>query len=141
MAKLGEGLRNVAGALADSVGITGFREGWRFARKDYNGPLSRPVAAGAGTLLAVEEIFGPNSIRDAIIEDNVSTTSEYYKGNSFYASMFLDGLSFAGAVGVGLLANSFEAALATKVGLNAGTSFAVRTYDSIQRRSTQKASA
>ncbi|MEK7551737.1 MAG: hypothetical protein AAB532_04020 [Patescibacteria group bacterium] len=137
MAKLGEGLRNISGAAADSIGLTGIRSGWKEAREGYRGRFSVPVAAGSGVLLGVEEIVGPNLTRDLIIDDNLSTTSEYPKsGASFSASMFLDGLSFAGSVGVGVITRSLEAAIVTKVALNAVTSFAVRTADSIQRERT-----
>ena len=135
MAKLGEGLRNLGGAALDSIGVTGFRVGWKEARKDYHGPLPVPVAAGTGVLLGVEEIISPNSTRDFIIDDSVSTHSEYLKSRAaLAASGILDALTFAGAVGVGLLTKQLEAAIATKIGLNAATSAVVRTADSIGRR-------
>ena len=135
MSSISEGARNILGATVDSVGASGVKSGWDQIRKENHHLYSVPVAVGGGALLGVETFMFPNSARDFVIEDNVSTYSEYLKsGREIVASMVLDGLSFAGAVGVGVLTNSLEAAVVAKVALNAATSVATRTRDSIQRR-------
>lgn len=135
MSKLGEGLRNIAGAATDSIGVSGFKAGWDNVRTGHHSLRSVPAAAGLGALGGVETFVFPNSVRDFVVEDYVSTYSEYQKGRaSIVASLVLDGLSITGAVGVGILTKQLEAAIAVKVGLNAATSLAVRIADSIQKR-------
>ena len=135
MARLGEGLRITTGAVADSVGASGLKTGWDTVRSDHHGIKSVPIAAAAGVLAVAETFMFPNSMRDFLIEDNVSTYSRDLKTSAaITASMVLDGLSYAGAVGVWVLTQSFEATIAAKTALNAVTSVAVRTADSIRRQ-------
>ena len=134
--KLGEGLINTGRSAADSIGISGLKPGWDlFQDISDRRIISVPVSAGAGMIDGIETFVAPNTVRDFITEDNVSTGSEYLKsGRAVSASILLDAFSWAGAVGVGILTKQMEAAIVTKVGLNAATSMIVRTADSIQRR-------
>lgn len=136
MARLGEIVR---GAVLDSVGINGVRAGWDNSRELFSNPFP-PVVISA--VVGVESFTSPNIIRDTIVEDYVSTTSEFIKSyRSLAASVLLDTVSWAGAIGVGLLTKQIEAAIAAKIGLNVATSAVIRTADSIHKQRIARTTA
>jgi hypothetical protein len=138
-----ENLTNAGLAVADSVGATGFKAGWDFVMDEHervklaSGATDTTLetiahgTAGAalGTIAGVETFVAPNSLRE------LSDYSKFLKSpRKLVVSAMLDIATWAGAAGAEILTNQIGVAVATKIALNAATSFAVRTTDSIQRR-------